>query len=289
LLQDDTIISCGTDGFIKWWSLAEIDAAEADEILEIAIQPLKEVQILTEQGDHCHILNVVRGNGIWLINDVKGRLWKVSSDDFSAKILFEYHSGEITDLAMSDAYNMAVTCGEDGMVKVWDYTRAEAYYSHKFAGKANCIDIMRRSEQNKGRVIAVGFETGIVRILELSDSNIELAMCIKAHDGPVDYVKYAPDQMTLVTASRNGEIFFFDINGHLDLGKQTPICLLHLSDCGRINDLKWDSHSTHILVATESGFVHEIERPDSAKLDTSDSYLIEDYPMRTWKIKMMEF
>jgi WD40 repeat protein len=190
---------------------------------------------------------------------------------------------------MSDAYNMAVTCGQDGMVKIWDYTRAEAYYSHKFAGQANCVDIMRRSEQNKGRVIAVGFESGIVRILELSDSNIELAMVMKAHDGPVDYVKYAPDQMTLVTASRNGEIFFFEINGHLDLGKQTPICLLKLETCGRINDLKWDSHSTHILVATESGYVHEIERPDAAKLDTKDSYLIEDYPMRTWKIKMMEF
>jgi len=93
-----------------------------------------------------------------------------------------------------------VTCGQDGMVKVWDYTRAEAYYSHKFAGRANCVDIMRRSEQNKGRVIAVGFDTGLVRILELSDSNIELAMVMKAHDSPVVFAKYAPDQMTLVTA-----------------------------------------------------------------------------------------
>lgn len=75
MLIDDSIVSCGTDGFIKWWSLAEIDAAEADEILEIAILALKEVEIHTEQGDHAHILNVVIGNGIWLINDVKGRLW----------------------------------------------------------------------------------------------------------------------------------------------------------------------------------------------------------------------
>jgi hypothetical protein len=37
MLIDDQIVSCGTDGYIKWWSLAEIDAAEADEILEIGI------------------------------------------------------------------------------------------------------------------------------------------------------------------------------------------------------------------------------------------------------------
>jgi WD40 repeat protein len=289
ILDNDMIISAAADGYLKWWSLAEIDAAEADEILEIGIQPLKEVQILTEQNDPAHILNVVRGNGLWLISDQKGRLWRVNPEDFSAKIIFEYQSGEFTDMAMSDAYNMAVTCGEDGMVKVWDYTRAEAYYSHKFEGKANTIDIMRRSEQNKGRVLACGFESGLVRILELSDSNIELAMVMKAHDGPVDFVRYAPDQMTLVTASRNGEIFFFDINGHMELGKCNPICLLVLNDCKQINDLKWDAKSEHILVATEAGYVHEIPRPDPTKLDVSDSYLIADYPMRTWKMKMMEF
>jgi len=148
---------------------------------------------------------------------------------------------------------------------------------------------MRRSEQNKGRVVACGFETGILRILQLTDSSIEIAMVMKAHDGPIDYALYAPNQMTLCTASRTGEIFFFDINGHLELGKCTPICLLHLEHCGRINDLKWDTSSKHIIVACESGYVYEIERPDPAKLDTSDSYLIENYPMRTWKMKMMEF
>lgn len=32
LFEDDHFISSGTDGYIKWWSLAEVDAAEADEI-----------------------------------------------------------------------------------------------------------------------------------------------------------------------------------------------------------------------------------------------------------------
>jgi hypothetical protein len=52
---------------------------------------------------------------------------------------------------------------------------------------------MRRSEINKGRVVAVGFETGILRILQLTDSNIELALVMKAHDGPIDFAKYSPD------------------------------------------------------------------------------------------------
>lgn len=193
MLDEDKIITAATDGYIKWWSLAQIDAAEADEHPEVAIDCLKAVQIKTESGEAAHIINIVRGNGLWLLSDAKGRLWRIDPVSFEGKVLFEYISGEITDMAVSDAYNMALTCSEDGTVKVWDYTRAEAYYSQKFAGRANCIDLMRRSEQNKGRVAAVGFETGLVRILELSDSNIELAMVMKAADGPVDFVKYAPD------------------------------------------------------------------------------------------------
>ena len=92
-----------------------------------------------------------------------------------------------------------------------------------------------------------------------------------------------------MTASRNGEIFFFDVNGHLELGKYTPICLLQLPKEALINDIKWDSQGSKILVACENGFVYEIQRPDPAKVKCTDTYLIEDYPMRAWKIKMMEF
>jgi len=42
-------------------------------------------------------------------------------------------------------------------------------------------------------------------------------------------------------------------------------------------------------VACENGYVYEIQRPDPTKVKCTDSYLIEDYPMRAWKIKMMEF
>ena len=31
MLDGEYVISAGTDGWIKWWNLADIDAAEADE------------------------------------------------------------------------------------------------------------------------------------------------------------------------------------------------------------------------------------------------------------------
>ena len=43
LYENENFITAGTDGWIKWWSVAEIDAAEADEHPEVSIAPLKEV------------------------------------------------------------------------------------------------------------------------------------------------------------------------------------------------------------------------------------------------------
>lgn len=51
-LEDDMIVTAATDGYIKWWSLAEIDAAECDEILEVAIAPIKEITVKTEAGEY---------------------------------------------------------------------------------------------------------------------------------------------------------------------------------------------------------------------------------------------
>jgi hypothetical protein len=93
----------------------------------------------------------------------------------------------------------------------------------------------------------------------------------------------------LVTASVTGELFFFDVNGHLDLSKCIPIALVQLPDHTEINDLKWSADSNKVLVCCENGYTYEVGKPNIAEVDTSDSYLLADYPIRAYKIKMMEF
>lgn len=224
LFENDHFITSGADGYIRWWPLAEIDTAEADELPEVAITPVKEICITDDNGVPARIVNMVRGSDFWLLSDARGSLWKLMCADSTSTQVLQYHSGQINDLAISDSYNMAVTCASDGEVKVWDYCRRKDIFSKRFDGEALCVDLLRRSELNKGRVCAVGYETGVVRILQMTDSGLSLAYTFKAHDMGVKFVRYAPSQTMLVTASRNGELFFFDVNGHLELGKYDPIC-----------------------------------------------------------------
>ena len=92
----------------------------------------------------------------------------------------------------------------------------------------------------------------------------------------------------LVTASEDGEIFFFDINGHGDLNKYNPLCIVYLPENQKINDLKWDAKSSKIIVCCDSGYVYEIEKP-SADFDNSESYEWKCDFKNVWKMKMMEF
>jgi cilia- and flagella-associated protein 44 len=123
LFENDEFISCGTDGYIKWWSLVEIDNAEADEVAEVAIRPIKEICIKTEKDEYAIIMNMVKGTDFWLVQDARGHLWSVNCGDFEAKILMDFHSGAINDLAISDSINMAVSVSQDGNIKLWDYVR----------------------------------------------------------------------------------------------------------------------------------------------------------------------
>jgi len=45
LQEDEHFITAGADGRIKWWRIAEIDAAEADEGIDVAIKPSKELVV----------------------------------------------------------------------------------------------------------------------------------------------------------------------------------------------------------------------------------------------------
>ena len=291
LFEDDQFISAGHDGKVKWWSLVDIDNAEADEHLEVAITPHKTCSIHTEDGDAAQIVNMVRGDGFWLVQDFKGRLWKLGVDSLKSELVIDFHSGRINDMAISDCGNMCASVGEDGNIKFWDYVKGETLAQRQFNGSANCVDLIRRSDLNRGRVAAVGYDSGIVRVVSVNETSIELNVVFKAHDAPVIKVAYSPSQTMLVTAARNGEIFFFETNGHNNLELYEPLCMMNLPEGSLINDLKWDQNSTKVIIACESGFVYEINKPNKDKISNTESFEVqlEDHPHRVWKMKMMEF
>jgi hypothetical protein len=56
-----------------------------------------------------------------------------------------------------------------------------------------------------------------------------------------------------------------------------------------VTDLKWDGTSSKILISCKNGYVYEMNKPNPLDVNNKETYLVENYPMKEWKIKMMEF
>ena len=95
-------------------------------------------------------------------------------------------------MAVSDCGNMCATVGQDGNIKFWDYVKGETLAQRQFNGSANCIDLIRRSDLNRGRVAAVGYDSGIVRVVTINEKEVDLNVVFKAHDAPVVKLAFAP-------------------------------------------------------------------------------------------------
>ena len=77
---------------------------------------------------------MIKGDGHWLIADGKGKIWKMELDTMEVKLINNFHSKKIEDLAITHSINATVTLGEDGLVKLWDFVKDRQFYSRKFIG-----------------------------------------------------------------------------------------------------------------------------------------------------------
>ena len=148
---------------------------------------------------------------------------------------------------------------------------------------------MPHSDVNKGRIFAAGFDNGIVRIISVSAEGMTILKSFKAHEDAIVDLKYASDLKMFVTASKKGSIFFFEIDGLMDVQKYDPLCTVDLPEGGLINDFKWAHDEESLLFGCNNGYVYEVMRPNPNKIDNKDSYYWDNAPIKDWGIKIMEF
>lgn len=104
-----------------------------------------------------------------------------------------------------------MTCGTDGTVRVWDYSKttksAFVVCKCKFEESLTCISISR-----KNHLIAIGSENGTVRILEAHNIRRPLLLHkVKLHIGAVKYVKFDQKGKFLATGGADGNVCLLDV------------------------------------------------------------------------------
>lgn len=136
ILQGETFITAGADGFIKFWNFQDIDTAEfSDEQMEFEIHPIREIFIGHEDGTPAHINQMIKEGDKWILGDAKGKLFEVNLDTEEKVEIMNYHSGGIADLGVCSRKNVALTLGTDGVLKCWDFINEKEMFNIKTPGR----------------------------------------------------------------------------------------------------------------------------------------------------------
>lgn len=69
----------------------------------------------------------------WLVQDLNGKILKLeiaeNKIDFQLTVVLNANYGKLNGLAVSPIANCAITAGDDGSVRLWDYVNRREFYS----------------------------------------------------------------------------------------------------------------------------------------------------------------
>ena len=85
------------------------------------------------------IKNMVLAGDKYYIQDAKGKIFALDRDSDLISVVYRFSEGKINALVASPAHNYAVSLGESGQVKVWDYAQKISFAEKEFSGSGTCM------------------------------------------------------------------------------------------------------------------------------------------------------
>ncbi|XP_034514458.1 cilia- and flagella-associated protein 44 isoform X3 [Ailuropoda melanoleuca] len=219
MLDEGEVITIGADGCIRIWDFETVDTADSfDDTGLLEIEPINELQV----GKNVKLFSMIKmkeiGSNFWLAQDASGAIWKLdlsfSNITQDPDCLFSFHSGAVEALAVSPLTYLMATTALDCSVRIYDFASKTPLAQMKFKQGGTALAWVPRLVNYTGAQIIVGFEDGVVRILELydpkgltvfagrkkiSDADINLRQVFKPHTARVTALAYERDGEILAT------------------------------------------------------------------------------------------
>nr|XP_040126301.1 cilia- and flagella-associated protein 44 isoform X3 [Ictidomys tridecemlineatus] len=277
MLDEGEVITAGSDGCIRIWDFETIDTADTiDDTGLLEIEPINELQV----DKNVKLFSLIKinapGYNLWLAQDANGAIWKLdlsfSNITQDPECLFSFHSEAIEAMATSPLTYLMATTALDCSVRIYDFASKNPLTQMKFKQGGTALTWVPRIVSYSGAQIAVGFEDGVVRILELYDPkgltifagrkkvpdvDIFLKHVFKPHTAQVTALAYERDAEVLATGSKDQTVFFFEVEKNYK-----PIG--YINTPGPVCQLIWSSilhPASTLLIFCENGYVLEAPCP----------------------------
>ncbi|XP_067402528.1 LOW QUALITY PROTEIN: cilia- and flagella-associated protein 44 [Emydura macquarii macquarii] len=299
VLDEGELVTVGGDGYIRVWDFETIDAADSvDDTGLLEMEHMNELLV----GKNVNLSSIMKihdlGQPIWYAQDSSGAIWKLdlsfSNVTHDPECLFTFHSGKIEAMGVSPVTYLMATTALDHSVRIYDFIGNRQLTEIKFKQGGTALTWAPRVVNPKGGLIAVGFEDGVVRIIEVYDprglavvagrtnignAEMRLKQVFKPHTAAVTALAYERNGEVLATGSEDKTVFFFAVED-----KYEPIGYICVP--GPVQALQWSppSHAeSMLLVLCENGFVLQVAAPILGEQDTVSTYEIKGLPTQYFR------
>ncbi|KAL7678951.1 putative WD40/YVTN repeat-like-containing domain superfamily, WD40-repeat-containing [Plasmopara halstedii] len=290
------IVTAGEDGYVRFWDFNSIDSADVAADETVALVPIKRQMLVRP---HMDIRAVVKeASDRYLLQDSDGSvhlLLLYSNDEHDVEMNYiSNDTGRATGIACSPYEHLAVTCGEDGSVRAWDYTSEPGRcimvvfperfndYGHTSVAASTIAwvpnsaailnDVLPVSRQ-----VVVGFDDGLVRVLLMDVDNYAwvLVNVFKPHSKRVTCVTFSHSGSAFATASTDGTIFLFRVvqsSKLTEIDKSKPEYDPYGFQCvpAPVVAMCWRDDDAAILATLANGQVLEYFLPDDLNRNIND-------------------
>uniref|UniRef100_A0A8C3P157 Uncharacterized protein n=1 Tax=Cyanoderma ruficeps TaxID=181631 RepID=A0A8C3P157_9PASS len=278
---------------INMWNFEVVDTADpVDNTGLVEMEPMNELWL--GKNVSLNFMTKIRDHGqpFWYAQDTNGAIWKLdltfSNMTHDPERVCTFHSGGIEAVGVSPLTCLMATTALDRSVRIYDFGSNSQLRVTKFKQGGTALTWAPAVVNPEGGQIAVGFEDGVVRIIEVYDpkllpghegeaseiAEINLKQVFKPHGAAVTALAYAPKGDVFATGSKDKTVFFFAIED-----EYKPIGFICVP--GPVQALHWSppSHDkSTLLILCENGFAVQVPAPLPEEHDTATTYHIKNLP-----------
>ncbi|KAL4624725.1 cilia- and flagella-associated protein 44 [Arapaima gigas] len=287
-LDEGELITIGTDGAVRMWDFETIDSADCmDDTGLFEMEPMNEMVVGRNVCLSCMVKSSVPDAVIWFAQDSNRGIWKLdlsfSNITHDPRCLFAFHAGPIQGMDVCTTSHLMATTALDCSVRIYDFLAKKELTTSRYNQGGTTLTWAPSMLLPSGSLLVVGFEDGVVRLLELynpqnlpavagqslvGNAQIRLKQAFKPHTAPVSAIAFQRNGEFLATGSTDCTVFFFIVGD-----RYIPSGFFRVP--GPVQNMEW-SPSSHegntLLVLCQNGHVVEIQSPEPETQSSSSTY-----------------
>ncbi|XP_077051647.1 cilia- and flagella-associated protein 44 [Siphateles boraxobius] len=293
-LDEGELMTIGSDGVVRSWNLETIDTADAvDDSGLFETEPMNEITVGRNVSLYSMVKSSIPETSNWFAQDSKGSIWKLdlsfSNITQDPQCLFSFHAGAIQGMDVSESSHLMATTALDSTVRVFDFLSKKELTLSRFKQGGTALTWASDTLNSAGGLLVVGFDDGVVRLLELynpqslhtvagrtrsGDAELRLRQALKPHNTPVTAIAYERSRKIMATGSADSTVFFFAVGERYE-----PVGFVTVP--GPVQGLEWSPQAHEkdtLLIFCQNGHVVEVQCPDPGAQTGGNTFQLSGLP-----------